>query len=63
MKFIAYLIACWGLCITKCLNPRQVWLMVALISGVSRAGYVALRFAGQRYGFALLVLDWGKLSA
>ena len=38
-------------------------VMVALISGVSRAGYVALRFAGQRYGFALLVLDWGKLSA
>ena len=34
MKFIAYLIACWGLCITKCLNPRQVWLMVVLISGV-----------------------------
>ena len=27
--------------------------MVVLISGISLAGYVALRFAGQRYGIAL----------
>ena len=41
------------MCITKCLNPRQVWLTGVLISGISLAGYVALRSAGQRYGIAL----------
>ena len=37
--------------------------MVVLISGVSRAGYVALRFAGQRYGFALLGVFGGLASS
>lgn len=44
-------------------NPRQVWLMVVLISGVSLAGYVALRFAGQRYGVALLGVFGGLASS
>ena len=45
------------------LNPRQVWLMVVLISGVSLAGYVALRFVGQRYGVALLGVFGGLASS
>lgn len=45
------------------LNPRQIWLMVVLISGVSLAGYVALRFVGQRYGVALLGIFGGLASS
>ena len=45
------------------LNPRQIWLMVVLISGVSLAGYVALRFIGQRYGVALLGIFGGLASS
>ena len=45
------------------LNPRQIWLMVVLISGVSLAGYVALRFVGQRYGVALLGVFGGLASS
>ena len=45
------------------LNPRQIWLMVVLISGVSLAGYLALRFVGQRYGVALLGLFGGLASS
>ena len=45
------------------LNPRQVWLMVVLISGVSLAGYVALRFFGQRYGVALVGVFGGLASS
>ena len=36
------------------LNPHQVWLMVVLISGVSLAGYIALRLVGPRHGAPLL---------
>ena len=45
------------------LNPRQIWLMVVLISGVSLAGYVALRFIGQRYGVSLLGIFGGLASS
>ena len=45
------------------LNPYQIWLMVVLISGVSLAGYVALRFVGQRYGIALLGVFGGLASS
>lgn len=45
------------------LNPHQIWLMVVLVSGVSLAGYVALRLAGQRYGAALLGLLGGLVSS
>ena len=45
------------------LNPRQVWLMVVLISGVSLAGYVALRVAGPTHGPALLGLLGGLVSS
>ena len=45
------------------LNPHQVWLMVVLISGISLAGYVALRIVGERYGAPLLGLLGGLVSS
>lgn len=45
------------------INPYQVWMMVVLISGVSLAGYVALRFIGQRYGAPLLGVFGGLASS
>lgn len=45
------------------LNPYQIWLMVVLISGVSLAGYVALRLAGPRRGLLLSGLLGGLVSS
>jgi uncharacterized membrane protein (DUF4010 family) len=45
------------------LNPYQIWIVVVLISGVSLAGYVALRFVGQRYGAPLLGFLGGLVSS
>jgi uncharacterized membrane protein (DUF4010 family) len=45
------------------LNPYQTWLMVVLISGLSLAGYAALRFAGQRHGALLTGLLGGIASS
>lgn len=45
------------------LNPHQVWVMVVLISGVSLAGYVALRLVGREYGATLLGLFGGLVSS
>ena len=45
------------------LNPYQIWWMVVLISGVSLAGYAALRIAGQRYGAPLMGLLGGLVSS
>ena len=45
------------------LNPRHVWLMVVLISGVSLAGYVALRIVGSEHGALLLGLFGGLVSS
>lgn len=45
------------------LNPYQIWLMVVLISGVSLAGYAALRIVGQRYGAPLLGVFGGLASS
>lgn len=45
------------------LNPAQVWWMVVLISGVSLAGYAALRFLGQRLGAPLLGMLGGLVSS
>jgi Predicted membrane protein len=45
------------------LNPHQIWLMVVLISGLSLAGYVALKWSGRRYGVALLGLMGGLASS
>lgn len=45
------------------LNPYQTWLMVVLVSGVSLAGYLALRIVGTRYGTPLLGLLGGLVSS
>lgn len=44
-------------------NPYQAWMMVVLISGLSLAGYVALRMTGQRYGVPLLGFLGGLVSS
>lgn len=45
------------------LNPQQTWLMVVLVSGVSLAGYLALRIVGERHGAPLLGLLGGLVSS
>jgi uncharacterized membrane protein (DUF4010 family) len=45
------------------LNPRQVWWMVVLISGLALAGYLALRIIGARHGAALLGIFGGLASS
>jgi uncharacterized membrane protein (DUF4010 family) len=45
------------------LNPHQIWWMVVLISGLSLAGYAALRIAGQQRGTILIGLLGGLVSS
>lgn len=45
------------------LNPFQIWWMVVLISGLSLAGYAALRIAGQNRGTVLIGLLGGLVSS
>lgn len=45
------------------LNPYEIWTVVVLISGVSLAGYVALRLVGPRHGAPLLGLFGGMVSS
>jgi uncharacterized membrane protein (DUF4010 family) len=45
------------------LNPHQIWWMVVLISGLSLAGYAALRIVGQKRGAILLGLLGGLVSS
>ena len=45
------------------LNPHQIWLMVVLISGISLAGYIALRITGGDHGVMLLGLFGGLVSS
>ncbi|HRH80165.1 MAG TPA: MgtC/SapB family protein [Thiobacillaceae bacterium] len=45
------------------LNPYQAWWMVVLVSGLSLAGYGALRLAGQRHGTLLTGLFGGVASS
>lgn len=47
----------------QALNPYQIWWMVVLISGLSLAGYAALRIAGQRIGTLLTGLFGGVASS
>jgi uncharacterized membrane protein (DUF4010 family) len=44
-------------------NPRQVWWMVVLISGLALAGYMALRIVGARHGAAVLGVFGGLASS
>ena len=45
------------------LNPRHVWLMVVLISGIGLASYVALRLAGGRHGVVVAGILGGLVSS
>lgn len=45
------------------LNPYQIWWMVVLISGLSLAGYAALRVAGPRQGALLTGIFGGVASS
>jgi uncharacterized membrane protein (DUF4010 family) len=44
-------------------NPHQIWLMVVLISGVSLAGYSALRLIGAQHGAPLIGVFGGLVSS
>lgn len=44
-------------------NPRQVWWMVVLISGLALTGYMALRIVGARHGAAVLGVFGGLASS
>jgi uncharacterized membrane protein (DUF4010 family) len=45
------------------LNPREIWLVVVLISGIGLASYVALRVAGAKHGTLLVGLLGGMVSS
>ena len=47
----------------QALNPRNIWWMVVLISGVSLAGYAALRIVGAQHGATLIGLFGGVASS
>ncbi|MBI3903222.1 MAG: MgtC/SapB family protein [Nitrosomonadales bacterium] len=44
-------------------NPHHAWMMVVLISGLSLTGYVALHWAGHKYGAPLLGFLGGLASS
>ncbi len=44
-------------------NPHQIWWMVVLISGLSLAGYAALRIVGAQRGAAVIGLFGGMASS
>jgi len=44
-------------------NPFRIWLMVVLISGLSLAGYIALKIVGVRYGLPLVGVCGGLVSS
>lgn len=45
------------------LNLHHIWLMVVLISAISLAGYIALRFIRREHGSVLLGLFGGMVSS
>ena len=45
------------------INPRQIWWMVVLISGLALGGYMALRIIGTRHGAAVLGIFGGLASS
>jgi uncharacterized membrane protein (DUF4010 family) len=47
----------------EALNPRNIWLMVVLVSGIGLASYVALRAAGSRPGVLMTGILSGLLSS
>lgn len=47
----------------EALNPYRIWWMVVLISGMSLAGYAALRIVGRRHGAPLMGVFGGLVSS
>lgn len=47
----------------RAFNPHHVWLMVVLVSGLSLAGYFALRLFGHRRGLLMVGLFGGLVSS
>jgi uncharacterized membrane protein (DUF4010 family) len=45
------------------LNPRLIWLMVVLVSGISFIGYILIKFIGMGKGVALTGLLGGIISS
>jgi uncharacterized membrane protein (DUF4010 family) len=45
------------------INPRNVWLMVVLISGISLAAYLALHLVGREWGLLVLGVLGGLVSS
>lgn len=45
------------------LNPYHIWLMVVLVSGISLAGYLALRLLGGRQSMLLVGISGGLVSS
>lgn len=44
-------------------NPYQAWLMVVFISGISYAGYIAMRFMGPQRGLGITGIIGGLVSS
>lgn len=45
------------------LNPYKIWWMVVLVTGISLAGYLILKFLGQRVGMVLSGVLGGLISS
>jgi len=45
------------------LNPHTLWLMAITIAGVSFAGYVAIKVAGEKYGVLIAGVAGGLVSS
>jgi uncharacterized membrane protein (DUF4010 family) len=45
------------------INPRQIWLVVVLVVGISLGGYIIYRFVGERAGTILSGLLGGMISS
>jgi len=45
------------------LNPRDIWLVVILVAGLSFVGFVAMRFAGERRGLTITGAVGGLVSS
>lgn len=47
----------------QALNPRELWLLVVLISGLSMVGYIATRWLGQGKGAVVTGMTGGLVSS
>lgn len=45
------------------LNPRNIWVLVILVMAIGAAGYIAVRFAGVRFGLPIAGLASGFISS